>query len=462
MAETLAYYKNADKELEASQRAGVISQASYTEQRISLLKQQSEEVAHSYQSEIDALEAAKAKKGTTAAQVIKIDQKIADARSAMVKAQQDSESELSIIATNEQGRLNKQTLAVQTYTSALQQQVDTLRQQGLRAASGLGQGDRQRGLTDQQNGIDDRFNQQRLELANQYGDGSRGMSLDEYTQKLAALKTTQQDLHDTVQSNYDEMTAAQGDWSTGASSAWQNYLESARDVAGQTKSLFSNAFSSMEDAIVNFAMIGKLSFADFAKSILADMARIATRQASSALLSSLVGATTSYLAGSAAGAAPTSAGSTAAGYSNTYFPQADGGAWGSGVQLFANGGAFTNNVVTKPTAFGMAGGQTGVMGEAGPEAIMPLTRTAGGALGVRALGGGSGGGTTISVQVVVAGDGSTSSTTDDPAYEQFGNPTDDPSKDECKGGLKSCKLRFGENNQLPHGGFPAVSLIARS
>lgn len=31
-----------------------------------------------------------------------------------------------------------------------------------------------------------------------------------------------------------------------------------------------------------------------------------------------------------------------------------------------------------------------------------------------------------------------------------------------QGGLKSCKLRFGENNELSHGGFPAVSLIARS
>lgn len=41
-------------------------------------------------------------------------------------------------------------------------------------------------------------------------------------------------------------------------------------------------------------------------------------------------------------------------------------------------------------------------------------------------------------------------------------PTGDPSMDECKGGLKSCKLRFGENNELNHGGFPAVSLIARS
>ncbi|MDT9673844.1 phage tail tape measure protein [Pseudomonas sp. JV414] len=407
LAETLAYYKNADKELEASQRAGVISQASYTEQRVSLLKQQSEEVAQSYQSEIDALEAAKAKKGTTAAQVIQIDQKIADARSAMVKAQQDSDSELSIIATNEEGRLRKQTLAVNTYTSALQQQVETLRQQGLRAASGLGQGDRQRGLTDQQNGIDDRFNQQSLELANQYGDGSRGMSLDEYTQKLAALKATQQDLHDTVQSNYDEMTAAQGDWSAGASSAWQNYLESARDVAGQTKSLFTNAFTSMEDAIVNFAMTGKLSFADFTKSILADMARIATRQASSALLGSLIGAGASYFAGGAGSAA--SAGSTQTGYSGDlsgFTPgsiQADGGAWSSGVQLFANGAAFTNSIVSKPTAFGMAGGDIGVMGEAGEEAIMPLTRTAGGQLGVRALSGGSSGSTiSINAPVTVA------------------------------------------------------------
>jgi lambda family phage tail tape measure protein len=399
LAETLAYYKNADKELEASQRAGVISQASYTEQRVSLLKQQSEEVAQSYQSEIDALEAVKTKKGATAAQVIQIDQKIADARSAMVKAQQDSDSELSIIATNEEGRLRKQTLAVSTYTSALQQQVETLRQQGLRAASGLGQGDRQRGLTDQQNGIDDRFNQQSLELANQYGDGSRGMSLDEYTQKLAALKTTQQDLHDTVQSNYDEMTAAQGSWSAGASSAWQNYLESARDVAGQTKSLFRNAFSSMEDAIVNFALTGKASFGDFAKSIIADMARIATRQAGSALLGSLVGAATSYFAGSGTAA---SAGSTQAGYSgdlSSFTPVAS--AKGN---VFDTPGlsAYSNSVVSSPTIFPFAKG-AGLMGEAGPEAIMPLTRTAGGHLGVRALSGGSSGSNiSINAPVTVA------------------------------------------------------------
>lgn len=406
LKEIQADYSNTQKQLDAAQKAGLISQQEYLLKREALIGNERDEVTAAYEAEIVALEAAKGKATTTGEQRIQLDQKIADARAEMLKAQKTADSELEVLATNEQGRLKKQELAVQTYTSALQQQVDTLRQQGQRAAAGLGQGDRQRGMTDQQNAIDDRFNSQKLDLANQYGDGSRGMSLDEYTAKLAALRTTQQDLHDTVQSNYDEMTAAQGDWSAGASSAWQNYLESARDVAGQTKSLFTNAFSSMEDAIVNFAVTGKASFGHFAKSIIADMARIATRQASSALLGSLVGAATSYFTGSGTAA---SAGSTQAGYSGDlsgFTPgsiQADGGAWSSGVQLFANGAAFTNSVVSKPTAFGMAGGDIGIMGEAGEEAIMPLTRTAGGQLGVRALSGGSSGSTiSINAPVTVA------------------------------------------------------------
>lgn len=399
LAGILSEYKNAQKELDAAQKAGLVSQADYLLKREALIGNERDEVTAAYEAEIAALEAAKGKASTSAAQRIQLDQKIADARAAMVKAQRDADTELSVLAKNEEGRLKKQELAVKTYTSALQQQVDTLREQGMRAAAGLGQGDRQRDLTNQQNAIDDRINQQKLDLANQYGDGSRGMSLDEYTQKLQALESTQQKLHDTVVSNYDDMSAAQGDWTNGASSAWQNYLESARDVAGQTKSLFTNAFGSMEDAIVQFAMTGKLSFADFTKSILADMARIAVRQASSSALSSLFGmaasAAASYFGGGAASAGSTQAGYTGVDFSNY---QANGGAWGAGVQMFANGGAFTNSVVSKPTAFGMAGGQTGVMGEAGPEAIVPLARTSGGQLGIRALGGDS---TSSNNQVVI-------------------------------------------------------------
>jgi lambda family phage minor tail protein L len=38
-------------------------------------------------------------------------------------------------------------------------------------------------------------------------------------------------------------------------------------------------------------------------------------------------------------------------------------------------------------------------------------------------------------------------------------PTDDPSKDRCSQSLRGCKLRFGANNPLPYGGFPAAGLI---
>ena len=66
-----------------------------------------------------------------------------------------------------------------------------------------------------------------------------------------------------------------------------------------------------------------------------------------------------------------------------YSPFAKGGTFAQGrVMPFANGG-----VVSGPTTFPMRGG-TGLMGEAGPEAIMPLARGADGKLGVRAGGGG--------------------------------------------------------------------------
>lgn len=38
-------------------------------------------------------------------------------------------------------------------------------------------------------------------------------------------------------------------------------------------------------------------------------------------------------------------------------------------------------------------------------------------------------------------------------------PTNDPAKDRCGGRLSSCRLRFGQNSELPFGGFPAAQLI---
>lgn len=63
-------------------------------------------------------------------------------------------------------------------------------------------------------------------------------------------------------------------------------------------------------------------------------------------------------------------------------PFEKGGSFSQGrVMPFANGG-----IVSGPTTFPMRGG-TGLMGEAGPEAIMPLARGPDGKLGVRSAGG---------------------------------------------------------------------------
>jgi hypothetical protein len=86
---------------------------------------------------------------------------------------------------------------------------------------------------------------------------------------------------------------------------------------------------------------------------------------------------------------------------------AKGGMFGSSITPFAMGGAFTNSIVSSPTLFKFAAGgvmNTGVMGEAGPEAIMPLSKGPGGRLGVDASGAG-GGDISVTVNVDAKGTG---------------------------------------------------------
>lgn len=72
----------------------------------------------------------------------------------------------------------------------------------------------------------------------------------------------------------------------------------------------------------------------------------------------------------------------------TDFLFAKGGAFSGGAEVvpFASGGG----IVRRPSLFPMRGGKVGLMGEAGPEAILPLDRDASGKLGVRSGGGGGG------------------------------------------------------------------------
>lgn len=421
LAAIAADYKNYQKELDAAQKAGLISEADYLVRRQALIGNERDQVTAAYESEISALEAAKGKKTTSAAQSIQLDQKIADARAGMVKAQKDADSQLEVLATNETGRLAKQERAISTYVQALGQQQRALELAGQRAVLGVGQGDRQNALSGELNSQQDRFAQQSLELANQKSDPSRNMSEEEFKRKSQALADANKKATDQIRQNYADVEAAQGDWTKGASAAWDNYLDSAKNIAGQTKSLFGSAFSSMEDSIVNFAMTGKLSFADFTKSILADMARIATRQASSALLGSLVGAAASYFGGSAAagagngmatgsaGAVSSNLGASQAGYSSTYL---------SGFR--ATGGPVDPNSLYQVNELGPElyneGGKSYLMTGANGGSVTPLA--SGGGAGLSAMSGG--GATQISVSVTLNSDGSSKTETNTPGLEQFG------------------------------------------
>lgn len=79
------------------------------------------------------------------------------------------------------------------------------------------------------------------------------------------------------------------------------------------------------------------------------------------------------------------------GGSGSTVAQADGGGWAKGVQFYATGDVFS-----QATMFKHSGG-LGVLGEAGPEAVMPLKRGADGKLGVAASG--NGGGMTVHLNI---------------------------------------------------------------
>lgn len=150
--------------------------------------------------------------------------------------------------------------------------------------------------------------------------------------------------------------------------SFQEYSDNASNSANSARDAFQATSAAMEDAIVSFTTTGKASYRDFAQSVLKSLSQIAAKQAAMGLMK---------LATSVAGAYFGGAGNSAGlgGYAN-------GGAFGSGgeIHAFANGG-----IVSSPTLFKFAKG-TGLMGEAGPEAIMPLSRDASGRLGVKSQG----------------------------------------------------------------------------
>lgn len=414
--EVKARYKTLNEDIVQQQSSGTISIAAGVAKRKALLAEESAQVKSAYEKQIASLEALKGSKNISANQVISLDRQIADARSKMVVSQEATEKELKKLAGDEEVRLKKQSLAISAYAENLNQMVKNLEVAGQRQRAALSMSSGQAGLQDQLNSEDDRYNEEQRTLTLQLGEAGRDQT--EVIANLRASAVAHTAMKKQIVSNYNDMKAAQADWGAGVSSAFQQYIEDGQNFASMTNQAVTSAFTGMEDALVNFVTTGKASFGDLTKAILADLARMAVRIAASRALSAVL------LAWSGPAAASGASMNSASAYGDG-MAAAKGAAFDGGAQYFAKGGSFTNSIVSKPTAFSTNKSNNNIMGEAGPEAIMPLTRSADGSLGVRAsvdvsgLQQNSGGG--VQVYVSIDGQGNQQSSASDPGYSSFGN-----------------------------------------
>lgn len=180
----------------------------------------------------------------------------------------------------------------------------------------------------------------------------------------------------------------------------RSIFNSLQDGVRQFEGVFKNSFETIfTDGVRKGGDIFLKGFGDIIKKISAQMIydialkpfEILAQQLATNLGRWLV----SFLPGGGGGAPLMTGGSYGWGAGT---PAANGAYFDGMHHNFANGGAFTNQIVSRPTMFAFASG-VGLMGEAGPEAIMPLKRDASGRLGVYASA--SGGGNESGMSVVI-------------------------------------------------------------
>lgn len=249
--------------------------------------------------------------------------------------------------------------------------------------TGYGQGSRARERMQEMLRIREEFQQKNVDLQRQYQSGD--ISEDLYRQELELNKRYLDERLRDQEAYYSASDAQRSDWTTGMREGFANWADTASDYASQSADLVNNAMSGLVGNISDALAGNKVDWEDWASSVLQSMQKIilnamlvdSLRSASNSGFFSSIGGMFGAGAGAASGSTPSGAYNSAA----------------SGIKLNAKGGAYaseglsaySNSIVSTPTYFAFAKG-AGLMGEAGPEAIMPLTRSADGSLGVRMVG----------------------------------------------------------------------------
>ncbi len=235
---------------------------------------------------------------------------------------------------------------------------------------GYGEGSRMRERLQEMWSIRQAFEQKNNELLRQYQAGEIEEALWKQEKELNK-KYLEERLSD-QQDYYAKADALRNNWNAGLQEGLTNWADSATDYA----SLAADAVVSTMDGLVSNisdALAGNVvDWRNWGSSVLREVSKILMNAAIVNGLKSLSGA------GGWLG--------TVGGWISGAVANAKGGVYTS-----ANLSAYSNTIVDTPTYFAFAKG-AGLMGEAGPEAIMPLTRAADGSLGVRAIGNVNGGG----------------------------------------------------------------------
>ncbi|KAB1472034.1 phage tail tape measure protein [Cronobacter sakazakii] len=221
------------------------------------------------------------------------------------------------------------------------------------------------------------------------------------TDKGAEAIAARQAALDALDKKYQQAKASELDWRTGVSAGLSDWMDNVSNIAGTVSQGITSTMDSALDNVSAMLVGNKASWKDWGLSVLQTISKVALQMAvvnamgggssGSGLLGSLLGGIVGGVAGSASGGA--NAGTAIQNYGASFQFNAKGGVYSS-----ADLSSYSGSVVDTPTFFAFAKG-AGVMGEAGPEAIMPLTRDATGRLGVKALSSGTQSGAGVSVSI---------------------------------------------------------------
>lgn len=383
------------QQLDIQYRAGLVSMEDYYRKQRELIEEGARLETTALEQQLARLEQEK----TKGADALNVQKQMTDVRAKLALRQIQTQTELADADQRATKAIQQHAAAIAQLNSNYTAYVNQLQSRANLQVASVGMGQERSAYEQQLLSIRENYANQMRNLEDQRGTASNWTAENElYYQERMRLLKAQLDAEVRLHGEtYARISEAQGSWQNGAIRAMEDYATSGRNVAEQTANAFTRAFSGMEDALVNFTMTGKADFKSMAESIIADLIRIQIRAAmvqalggsdgSGGWLGTLINAGMAWFTG----------GSTAT---------ASGGNAGQGIQIrerSAKGNVYDspslsmyrNQVLASPTLFafargGVPGGNVGLMGEAGPEAIMPLTRGPDGNLGVRAHGAGGG------------------------------------------------------------------------